>query len=246
MVDTHTSNGADYSYTMTLIHTQADKLGGSLGPFLRDTMLPALFADMDARGWPTCPYVNPGQGQSRPRHRRIPRDAALLDRLRGPAPHDRLHARDAHAQALRGPLRLHARAGRSGARLHRHARRTNPGPAPRRPRRPAHAPAQCRCTGRWTKRIRPASVSRATRPRYSPSILGDYTAPVVRPQRAVGAGDRLLQPLPGRRHRVSAARLHRAAAVARSDRAPAVERRADDAARQPMQCRRSTPTTSCR
>ncbi len=59
MVDTHTSNGADYSYTMTLIHTQADKLGGSLGPFLRDTMLPALFADMDARGWPTCPYVNP-------------------------------------------------------------------------------------------------------------------------------------------------------------------------------------------
>jgi len=59
MVDTHTSNGADYSYTMTLIHTQADKLGGSLGPFLRDTMLPALFDDMEARGWPTCPYVNP-------------------------------------------------------------------------------------------------------------------------------------------------------------------------------------------
>lgn len=61
MVDTHTSNGADYSYTMTLIHTQADKLGGSLGPFLRDTMLPALFAGMEARGWPTCPYVNPVQ-----------------------------------------------------------------------------------------------------------------------------------------------------------------------------------------
>jgi hypothetical protein len=40
MVDTHTSNGADYSYTMTLIHTQADKLGGGLGGFLRDTMLP--------------------------------------------------------------------------------------------------------------------------------------------------------------------------------------------------------------
>ncbi|WP_426197459.1 M14 family zinc carboxypeptidase [Massilia sp. DWR3-1-1] len=61
MVDTHTSNGADYSYTMTLIHTQADKLGGSLGPFLRETMLPALFAGMDERGWPTCPYVNPVQ-----------------------------------------------------------------------------------------------------------------------------------------------------------------------------------------
>ncbi|GAB3440324.1 M14 family zinc carboxypeptidase [Massilia solisilvae] len=59
MVDTHTSNGADYSYTMTLIHTQADKLGGELGGFLRDTMLPFMFGEMARRGWPTCPYVNP-------------------------------------------------------------------------------------------------------------------------------------------------------------------------------------------
>ena len=59
MVDTHTSNGADYSYTMTLIHTQPDKLGAELGGFLRDTMLPAMYAQMEARGWPTCPYVNP-------------------------------------------------------------------------------------------------------------------------------------------------------------------------------------------
>jgi hypothetical protein len=59
MVDTHTSNGADYSYTMTLIHTQADKLGSELGAFLTGTMLPAIYAGMEARGWPTCPYVNP-------------------------------------------------------------------------------------------------------------------------------------------------------------------------------------------
>jgi hypothetical protein len=59
MVDTHTSNGADYSYTMTLIHTQADKLGGNLGGFLRDIMLPRLYEEMERRGWPTCPYVNP-------------------------------------------------------------------------------------------------------------------------------------------------------------------------------------------
>ncbi|NRR32043.1 peptidase M14 [Oxalobacteraceae bacterium] len=59
MVDTHTSNGADYPYTMTLIHTQADKLGSGLGPFLRETMLPHIYAQMEARGWPTCPYVNP-------------------------------------------------------------------------------------------------------------------------------------------------------------------------------------------
>lgn len=59
MVDTHTSNGADYQYTMTLIHTQTDKLGEGLGSFLRDTMLPAIYADMNRRGCPTCPYVNP-------------------------------------------------------------------------------------------------------------------------------------------------------------------------------------------
>ena len=59
MVDTHTSNGADYQYTMTLINTQTDKLGGALGSFLRDTMLPTIYADMTQRGWPTCPYVNP-------------------------------------------------------------------------------------------------------------------------------------------------------------------------------------------
>ena len=59
MVDTHTSNGADYQYTMTLIHTQTDKLGGALGDLLRDAMLPAIYGAMAQRGWPTCPYVNP-------------------------------------------------------------------------------------------------------------------------------------------------------------------------------------------
>lgn len=59
MVDTHTSNGADYQYTMTLIQTQADKLGKGLGDYLRDTMLPAIYTQMSERGWPTCPYVNP-------------------------------------------------------------------------------------------------------------------------------------------------------------------------------------------
>jgi hypothetical protein len=59
MVDTHTSNGADYLYTMTLIQTQADKLGNELGGYLRHVMLPRIYQDMEARGWPTCPYVNP-------------------------------------------------------------------------------------------------------------------------------------------------------------------------------------------
>lgn len=59
MVDTHTSNGADYQYTMTLINTQTDKLGGGLGSFLRENMLPDIYTAMAQRGWPTCPYVNP-------------------------------------------------------------------------------------------------------------------------------------------------------------------------------------------
>ena len=59
MVDTHTSNGADYSYTQTLIHTQSDKLGPALGTFLRDTFLPAIYSGMAASGWPTSPYVHP-------------------------------------------------------------------------------------------------------------------------------------------------------------------------------------------
>ena len=58
MVDTHTSNGADYQHVVTLIATQPDKLGGRTGEHLRDAMLPALYADMDLRGFPMCPYVN--------------------------------------------------------------------------------------------------------------------------------------------------------------------------------------------
>ncbi|MEJ7661324.1 MAG: M14 family metallopeptidase [Hymenobacter sp.] len=57
-VDTHTSNGADYQYTMTLIPTQADKLGPVLGPYLREQLLPALYAGMAKKKWPMTPYVD--------------------------------------------------------------------------------------------------------------------------------------------------------------------------------------------
>ena len=58
MVDTHTSNGADYQHVVTLIATQPDKLGGRTGAHLRDAMLPALYDGMAQRGFPMCPYVN--------------------------------------------------------------------------------------------------------------------------------------------------------------------------------------------
>ncbi|MBP8212321.1 MAG: hypothetical protein KAX53_01145, partial [Saprospiraceae bacterium] len=58
MIDTHTSNGADYQYTMTLIATQKDKLHPLLGDFLSQKMLPVLYDDMKADGWEMIPYVN--------------------------------------------------------------------------------------------------------------------------------------------------------------------------------------------
>lgn len=57
-VDNHTSNGADYQYTMTLIATQHNKLEAPLGTFLQDTMLPELYADMKNRHWEMTPYVD--------------------------------------------------------------------------------------------------------------------------------------------------------------------------------------------
>ena len=57
-VDNHTSNGADYQYTMTLIATQHNKLEAPLGQFLQETMLPELYAEMKGRNWEMIPYVD--------------------------------------------------------------------------------------------------------------------------------------------------------------------------------------------
>lgn len=56
-VDTHTTNGADYPATMTLITSQQDKAGPILGPFLRQTIDPFLYAEMEARDNAMVPYV---------------------------------------------------------------------------------------------------------------------------------------------------------------------------------------------
>ncbi|MDO7873538.1 M14 family metallopeptidase [Hymenobacter sp. ASUV-10] len=58
-VETHTSNGADYQYTMTLIPTQHNKLAPSLGTYLQKELLPALYAGMEHKKWPMTPYVDP-------------------------------------------------------------------------------------------------------------------------------------------------------------------------------------------
>lgn len=57
-IDTHTSNGADYQHTMTLISTQKDKLHPAVANVLTQELEPYLFAAMDTSGWPMVPYVN--------------------------------------------------------------------------------------------------------------------------------------------------------------------------------------------
>ncbi|WP_223827438.1 M14 family metallopeptidase [Hymenobacter armeniacus] len=57
-VETHTSNGADYQYTMTLIATQHSKLAPALGTYLQGQLLPALYKGMEQKKWPMTPYVD--------------------------------------------------------------------------------------------------------------------------------------------------------------------------------------------
>ncbi len=57
-IDNHVSDGADYQHTMTLLSTQHNKLGGSVGVFLHDKLEPALYKNMEGKKWPLIPYVN--------------------------------------------------------------------------------------------------------------------------------------------------------------------------------------------
>lgn len=57
-VDTHTSNGANYQYTMTLLSTQKDKLNPVLAEILSSDLEPFLYREMEQRNWEMTPYVN--------------------------------------------------------------------------------------------------------------------------------------------------------------------------------------------
>ncbi|WP_257668034.1 M14 family zinc carboxypeptidase [Parapedobacter tibetensis] len=56
-MDTHTSNGADYQYVMTLIETQTDKLHPVLGDFA-PTFTSELYNRMQKSNFGMVPYVN--------------------------------------------------------------------------------------------------------------------------------------------------------------------------------------------
>lgn len=57
-IDNHVSNGADYQYVFTYVATHHQKLGGELGNFWKDEMVPEIMASMKAKGTESTPYVN--------------------------------------------------------------------------------------------------------------------------------------------------------------------------------------------
>lgn len=58
LIDNHVSDGADYQHTMTMLTTQYDKLGGTLGEWLKGTFEPQLYKGMAEKSWDMVPYVS--------------------------------------------------------------------------------------------------------------------------------------------------------------------------------------------
>ncbi|WP_372918157.1 M14 family metallopeptidase [Salegentibacter sp.] len=57
-IDNHVTNGADYQYTLTHLFTQHNKLGGELGEYLNERMMPAIEDSLRNKDWGITPYVN--------------------------------------------------------------------------------------------------------------------------------------------------------------------------------------------
>ncbi len=57
-IDTHVSNGADYQHVITLLSTQANKLGEPLSELLTGYLEPYIYEKLEKAGYPPCPYVN--------------------------------------------------------------------------------------------------------------------------------------------------------------------------------------------
>ena len=57
-IDNHVSNGADYQYSLTHLFTQHNKLGGELGDFLNNKMIPDLVKSLENKNLIITPYVN--------------------------------------------------------------------------------------------------------------------------------------------------------------------------------------------
>src|SRR5262249_48152756 len=57
-VDNHVSDGADYQHVMTLICSQHNKLGGTMGEYMNKEFEPGLFELMKQKNYDLVPYVN--------------------------------------------------------------------------------------------------------------------------------------------------------------------------------------------
>jgi hypothetical protein len=58
LIDTHTSNGADYQYVMTLIEPHPQGLTPTLADFYTNKMKPFLYSEMERANYPLTPYVD--------------------------------------------------------------------------------------------------------------------------------------------------------------------------------------------
>lgn len=56
-IDTHVSDGADYQYVMTLIESQRSKMNYIVSDYVKNKMLPSLYATMKEKKYEMCPYV---------------------------------------------------------------------------------------------------------------------------------------------------------------------------------------------
>ncbi len=58
-IDTHTSNGADYQYVMTVIEPHPLNFPQPFGNYYSSKMEPFMYKGMEAEGYPMTPYVDP-------------------------------------------------------------------------------------------------------------------------------------------------------------------------------------------
>lgn len=56
-VDTHVSNGADYQYTLTLIHSMKERMAPGMHNLYKQKYIPYLTETLKKKGWDWSPYV---------------------------------------------------------------------------------------------------------------------------------------------------------------------------------------------
>lgn len=56
-IDNHVSNGADYQYTLTLIHPMKERMSSAMKNLMNSTYFPELTPGLKKKGWDWSPYV---------------------------------------------------------------------------------------------------------------------------------------------------------------------------------------------